>query len=55
MCIRDSQYIKPDIMIFDDDYGTARATFMSPDMWREFFPQFWKPLVEYVHSNGSKF
>lgn len=50
-----AQYIKPDIMIFDDDYGTARATFMSPDMWREFFPQFWKPLVEYVHSKGIKF
>lgn len=28
---------------------------MSPDMWREFFPQFWKPLVEYVHSKGMKF
>ena len=45
----------PDIMIFDDDYGTMRATFMNPDMWREFFPQVWKPLVDHVHSKGVKF
>lgn len=50
-----AEYIKPEIMIFDDDYGTARATFMNPDMWREFFPQVWKPLVDYVHSKGMKF
>ena len=50
-----AEYIKPEIMIFDDDYGTSRATFMNPDMWRGFFPQFWKPLVDYVHSKGIKF
>ena len=50
-----AEYLKPDILIFDDDYGTSRATFMSPDMWREFFPAFWKPLVEYVHGKGIKF
>lgn len=50
-----AEYIKPEIMIFDDDYGTSRATFMNPDMWREFFPQFWKPLVDYVHSKDIKF
>ena len=50
-----AEYIKPEIMIFDDDYGTSRATFMNPDMWREFFPQFGKPLVDYVHGKGIKF
>ena len=50
-----AEHLKPEIMIFDDDYGTMRATFISPDMWREFFPAFWKPLVEYVHSKGMKF
>lgn len=49
------EYFKPDVIIFDDDYGTARAPFINPDMWREFFPAFWKPLVEYVHSKGVKF
>lgn len=49
------EHIRPDLIIFDDDYGTARAPFMSPDMWREFFPAFWKPLVEYVHSKGVLF
>ena len=50
-----AEHIKPEIMIFDDDYGTSRSTFISPDMWREFFPAFWKPLVEYVHSKGITF
>lgn len=45
----------PDIFVFDDDYGTANSTFMSPDMWAEFFPQYWKPLVDHVHSKGIKF
>lgn len=49
------QVMKPDIFCFDDDYGTANSTFMNPDMWREFFPQYWKPLVEHVHSKGAKF
>lgn len=46
---------KPDIICFDDDYGTANNTFISPDMWREFFPQYWQPLVDHVHSKGVKF
>lgn len=50
-----AEYIKPDILIFDDDYGTSRATFIDPEMWREFFPQYWKPLIEYTHSKGIKF
>lgn len=49
------QVCKPDIFCFDDDYGTANNTFMSPDMWREFFPQYWKPLVDHVHAKGMKF
>lgn len=50
-----AEHFRPEIMIFDDDYGTSRSTFISPDMWREFFPAFWKPLIEYVHSKGMKF
>lgn len=50
-----AEYMKPEIMIFDDDYGTMRSTFISPDMWREFFPKYWKELVDHVHSLGMKF
>ena len=46
---------KPDIFCFDDDYGTSNNTFIAPDMWREFFPQYWKQLVDHVHSKGMKF
>ena len=49
------EVLQPDIFCFDDDYGTGNATFMSPDMWREFFPQYWKPLVDHVHAKGMKF
>lgn len=49
-----AEYMKPDLMIFDDDYGTSRSTFMDPEMWREFFPQYWKELTAYVHSKGMK-
>lgn len=49
------EVMTPDIICFDDDYGTANNTFISPDMWREFFPQYWKPLVDHVHAKGIKF
>jgi len=49
------EVMHPDIICFDDDYGTANSTFMNPDMWREFFPQYWKPLVEHVHAKGALF
>lgn len=45
----------PDVLCFDDDYGTANSTFMDPNMWREFFPKFWRPLVDHVHAKGVKF
>lgn len=50
-----AEYFHPDILIFDDDYGTMRATFLSPEMWREFFPPYWKELIDHVHSLGMKF
>lgn len=46
------QYIDPDIIIFDDDYGTAQSTFISPEMWREFLTPYWKELNAHVHSLG---
>ena len=50
-----AKYMKPEIIIFDDDYGTMRSTFLSPEMWRSFFPQYWKELVDHVHSLGMMF
>ncbi len=51
-CVK--EYFDPDILAFDDDYGTSRSTFFSPDMWVEFFLPYWKELVAYVHSKGMK-
>ena len=51
-CVK--EYIQPDVIIFDDDYGTAQSTFISPEMWREFLMPYWKELTAYVHSLGMK-
>lgn len=48
------EYAHADIVIFDDDYGTAQSTFISPEMWREFMAPYWKELTAHVHSLGMK-
>lgn len=50
-----TEHVKPDILVFDDDYGTSRAPFISPEMWHEFFPGVWKKLVDHVHGKGVRF
>lgn len=51
-CVK--EYADADVIIFDDDYGTAQSTFISPEMWREFLMPYWKELNAYVHSLGMK-
>ena len=48
------EYANADIIIFDDDYGTAQSTFISPEMWREFLMPYWKELTAHVHALGMK-
>ncbi|NTV89848.1 MAG: hypothetical protein HGA22_05735 [Clostridiales bacterium] len=50
-----AEYIKPDIMIFDDDYGTSNNTFLSPELWKKFFPPYWKQIIDFVHEKGMYF
>lgn len=48
-------YYNPDIVSIHDDYGTQLSLMMAPDMWREFFKENLKRLVDYVHSRGKLF
>lgn len=46
------KYIKPDGIFHHDDWGTQRSTFMSPDMFDEFFLPAYKKIYGYYKANG---
>lgn len=43
-----------DFLHIADDYATQRGLLMSPDMWRRFFREPTRRLVEMAHSFGAK-
>ncbi len=45
-------YIKPDVLFHHDDWGTQRSTFMSVDMFREFFLEPYSRIYKYYHDHG---
>ena len=47
-----ARYYRPDKIQFHDDYGEARNTFMSPEVWRELFKPRLKRIVDAVHGEG---
>ena len=46
------KYMKPDAIIHHDDWGSQRSTFLSPDMFEEFFLDSYKEIYGYYHSHG---
>ncbi len=46
------KYIHPDLMFHHDDWGTQISTFMSPDMFAEFFLEPYKQVYGYWKENG---
>lgn len=44
-----------DLIFFHDDWGTQRASFMSPNTTREMIAPYLKELVDYTHQCGLKF
>ena len=44
--------IHPDALFHHDDWGTQISTFMSPDMFAEFFVEPYKEVYGYWHDNG---
>ncbi|HIS39539.1 MAG TPA: uroporphyrinogen decarboxylase [Candidatus Aphodovivens avistercoris] len=45
-------YLKPDGIVHADDWGTAKSTFMKPEMFEEFFLERYKKVYGYYKSHG---
>ena len=45
-------YLKPDAVFHHDDWGTQNSTFLSPDMFREFFLEPYQRIYKYYHDHG---
>ncbi len=45
-------YIKPDIMLSHDDWGSKHALFVSPDTWREFIKPQYVKTYGYMKEKG---
>ena len=44
--------IRPDVMLFHDDWGAKNNLFMSPEVWREFIKPAYEKLYGYLHDQG---
>lgn len=49
------QYYKPDVITYHDDWGTQKAMFFSPELWRRFLKPRMKKIIEKAHSCGIAF
>ena len=49
------KYVKPEIRFCHDDWGTNTSTFVSPEMFEEFFLDSYKELYGYYHDHGVKY
>ncbi|MBQ4046454.1 MAG: uroporphyrinogen decarboxylase [Lachnospiraceae bacterium] len=45
-------YMKPDILFHHDDWGTQISTFVSVDMFREYFLEGYKKIYKYYKDHG---
>ncbi len=46
------KYLKPDALVHHDDWGTAKSTFMKPEMFEEFFLEPYKTVYKYYKEHG---
>ena len=46
------KYYKPDVLCFHDDYGANDRMLMSPDLWRQFFKEPLRRVIEATHKAG---
>ena len=44
--------LKPDAIFHHDDWGSEKSTFISPDMFAEFFLEPYKKIYGYYHDHG---
>ena len=46
------KYIKPDCLFHHDDWGSQQSTFISPDMFREFYKPAYEKVYGYYKAHG---
>jgi len=46
--------LKPDALFHHDDWGSEISSFMSPDMFAEFFVEPYKEIYRYYHEHGCE-
>lgn len=44
--------LKPDVVLWHDDWGSKQNLFVSPDIWREFFKPRYEKLFGYLKNKG---
>lgn len=55
-CLRlTKEYINPDVVVFQDDWGTERSMFISPELWNKWIKPEQKKIVEECHRLGMYF
>jgi hypothetical protein len=45
-------HLKPDAILHHDDWGGEKSTFMSPNMFADFFVEPYKQIYKYCHDHG---
>ena len=48
------EHLKPDAVFHHDDWGSEKSTFLSPDMFAEFFLEPYKKIYGYYHDHGAE-
>ena len=46
------KHLKPDALFHHDDWGSEKSTFLSPDMFADFFLEPYKKIYGYYHDHG---
>jgi hypothetical protein len=47
-------HLRPDAIFHHDDWGSELSTFLSPDMFAEFFVEPYKQIYGYYHDHGTE-
>lgn len=50
-----AQHYRPDMINFQDDYGTQQGLFFSPELWRKLFKPQLQKAVDRCHAHGMLF
>ncbi|MDR1589622.1 MAG: uroporphyrinogen decarboxylase (URO-D) [Oscillospiraceae bacterium] len=47
-----TDYVRPDIILSHDDWGSKTNLFMQPELWREYIKANFQRSYDYLHENG---